>query len=848
MGNEVIRSRGCKMAPNAINPTQKAPDIVWLLGMFVLLAAMKAPFILEQLHPHLYFDEAFYLYKARIFFDHLQWAYPDFVEDGRFGLYKPLYSVLISPSGFFSDPSVGYRCALFINSLLLSSGIFPVYSIAKRTCFSKRWIITFLVGFWSVHFAYSLSVMSEALFIPLITWIAFFYMKYMERPALHHSMAVGVALAAAVMTKNAGVALIPALVLVTPFHLNDGSVRIASFSEILRRLPMSAIAVCAWCLWEATHGSVSKQSVSSYTHGGLFQIVQSMDNLAMYGKIWLGQIAYLNLSTCFLILLLPLSCFKLGAGEREKGSRPLVFFLLLLAFFALLPGTVHMIKLKLAGSPDLRYDMYGRYADMLLPLVLIYGLGNAYALDPKTLFSPRRVKRALAFMALFVLFILIVFLFAPQPVGIRVMNTGAAWLHHLSYDAPPYPGRTVFFISLVVCLVFFFKLLPIGKRKGDIALTIVLLASQVANSYLIHEKIQQELTRSNGRYYDRFSDIRRNGDALYYSYVTRYFYPGVYYFYTDFENIDSVEEIQPEKTWVMHKNRIMPYTLFMIKRGYEIVFSDRGNSDGCVGYGWGIQEINHRWSVGKEAALHVEIGNGESNHLLEARLFPHLKPGVVDRQRVFVHVNGHKIAEWSVDKKDVYNATVPADFIDDRLDIRFELPDAASPRELGEGDDVRALAIGMTSFSIREIEAFEIGSMIKFGERQNANEYLGNGWGEPFGIFRWTVGNEADLFLQTGKTASDLLLTARLFPHARPGVLDAQRVRVFVNDRKIEEWVVDKKGEYEAIIPRERIDGYIHLRFDLPDAISALDLGLGEDGRKLAVGMIALSISHAEED
>ncbi len=81
-------------------------------------------------------------------------------------------------------------------------------------------------------------------------------------------------------------------------------------------------------------------------------------------------------------------------------------------------------------------------------------------------------------------------------------------------------------------------------------------------------------------------------------------------------------------------------------------------------------------------------------------------PATATHQRVRVFAGDQKVADWSVTARGVYEATVPKSLVTEgTLDLRFDLPDAASPRSAtGQVLDQRELGIAVYSMELAEAE------------------------------------------------------------------------------------------------------------------------------------------------
>ncbi len=142
--------------------------------------------------------------------------------------------------------------------------------------------------------------------------------------------------------------------------------------------------------------------------------------------------------------------------------------------------------------------------------------------------------------------------------------------------------------------------------------------------------------------------------------------------------------------------------------------------------------------------------------------------------------------------------------------------------------------------------AYKPGSMLVFaGQNGSAVPYLQEGWsiGEAWG--RWTDGDTARMALTLGaRPASDLRLRAELFGFVRKANPRID-VALYVNGRKIGDWVVTNNTAYETFemrIPPDAIleDGTLMLDFAIANAKSPIQLGENTDRRKLGIGLKSL--------
>ena len=91
---------------------------------------------------------------------------------------KILYSLCLAPAFFFESIESQSHSIAAINALLVSSIIFPMYFIGKLFFENKNKII--FICFLSIllsDLSYSVTFMSENLFLPLGAWVFYFFIK-----------------------------------------------------------------------------------------------------------------------------------------------------------------------------------------------------------------------------------------------------------------------------------------------------------------------------------------------------------------------------------------------------------------------------------------------------------------------------------------------------------------------------------------------------------------------------------------------------------------------------------------------------------------------------------------------
>ncbi len=134
----------------------------------------------------------------------------------------------------------------------------------------------------------------------------------------------------------------------------------------------------------------------------------------------------------------------------------------------------------------------------------------------------------------------------------------------------------------------------------------------------------------------------------------------------------------------------------------NIDFSRTGNGAAFMKAGWSDPEANETWSVDGASTLAVPAPEQRASYFMMLKLRPHIAAGRLPSQRLRVTVNGAEIAQFTLTKPATRACRIPWSVISGRtvLDIRFDLPDAASPADIGTGTDQRALGIAFAGINI----------------------------------------------------------------------------------------------------------------------------------------------------
>ena len=141
--------------------------------------------------------------------------------------------------------------------------------------------------------------------------------------------------------------------------------------------------------------------------------------------------------------------------------------------------------------------------------------------------------------------------------------------------------------------------------------------------------------------------------------------------------------------------------------------------------------------------------------------------------------------------------------------------------------------------------AYVPGTVLYFDSRETARNCIVSGFSLNEGKFTWTIGNDAEMTFELPEPTigtMELVLDHGAF-------YDEQTVEVWVNEEHIDTYYAVGEGIYSVVIPAYAVEGTeLRLRLHLPDACSPAEVGMGDDGRQLALSMRSIVIREMEEE
>lgn len=392
-----------------------------LIIVFLFLSSFLIRFFLTDF-PHLivfYPDELNYYQIAQ----NLSRGKFLIVNNESVGFQKILYSLFLTPIFyFFKNPEMQTHCFSALNAFLVSSVIFPAFLIGKLCLKNQKTIL--LLCFLSLllsDLSYSLTFMSENLFLPLGVWGIYFIFKIIISNRTHFlfSLFLGFFIYLIYFTKEIGIVLLLSFyfyILVSYFlkqniHLKEQfkNACLISFSFLL-----------FFVFFKLTF---FKGLSNSYSHQIGLDILQKQENLFFMFYGFFYYLMNVTVAGLFFIFAIPFVYFKNLNSNAQKLFLFCIFIIILSAAVVAFTITVREDFSREFPRAHLRYLAY-----IWIPLLTVflsffekikeYNNNNNNNLKNNFNFTITFKQKTILF---FFAFLIILFYLGANPVGDHIM-------------------------------------------------------------------------------------------------------------------------------------------------------------------------------------------------------------------------------------------------------------------------------------------------------------------------------------------------------------------------------------------------------------------------------------------
>lgn len=270
----------------------------------------------------------------------------------------------------------------------------------------------------------------------------------------------------------------------------------------------------------------------------------------------------------------------------------------------------------------------------------------------------------------------------------------------------------------------------------------------------------------------------------------------------------------------------------------------------AFGRGWTHPEDFGIWTQGPRSELTIAIDRTDAKEYVFTLSVGMICVGSDESLSVEVLANGKRVAarDFRQESAGPWRVDLTPDDLRECVDLTVLIDEPCSPLALGWSDDERRLGLLLNAVTLQEIDrSVRPGDAILFHEGSGAERLLGDGWWtlEPTGV--WTVDERARLLLDLvdiAKTEVELDLDVAAFVTAEHPELEVQ---VSARGEQLAERIFrygEAERSFRVRLPGVMINGSGRavLDFRLRDPERPVDLGLGDDSRRLGLYLRTLTV------
>lgn len=301
---------------------------------------------------------------------------------------------------------------------------------------------------------------------------------------------------------------------------------------------------------------------------------------------------------------------------------------------------------------------------------------------------------------------------------------------------------------------------------------------------------------------------------------------------------------------------------FRYEYDHTVLFGYGGDAERHIVRGWSGMEPEHTWTSEPVAILGFRVRHCAYPVNLVVVAGAMIHPPELPFQQVDVYVDHKRIASWHVAEFKTYTAPIPRGFTsggEHPIFVRFEIPNAVSPKELGQNKDDRKLGLMVAEVTLATSRPvpdqgrdYNYGSKISFAAGGNAANYCVKGWSHGEQESTWTDGSVASMNLTLPYSDGPVIFCMKAGGmHGDPRVpfrhrsVQSQSVEVSVRGEIIAKWNVREETLLAAVIPQHLVSApqnELPIEFSLPDAASPAELGHNGDARMLGLRVFSVAI------
>lgn len=784
-----------------------------LLGIFIILTAIKSVLGFSSKTPYVFADEFYYsgiaqnIFQGTFFSDLNYWkAFP------------PGYSFVLSPAYLFSgNKTLMYHIMLIINSILSASILFPSYFILKKYISHQQALLgSVLISVIPALTLFTFLLLSENLFIPLTMFSIWFLHEAFENNTLRWDLLAALSVFYLYFTRETGLVFVIALCIALAFFIVSTE-KGARLSVIKNKVVLICALILPFILWILYKMSISR--ISYYGTELYIQIlVHSFSDIIFFEKfsiLLLHEIEYLVVSayvTIFIISIIFIAgcLFKLNIfglndylqqfrKEKILVLRSVILYCLSFSAGLLVITVTHMQRSEITS-------LFGRYIDPIVPVIFLFGIlgiGSLFKKYPDLRWMPEIVI-CLGIPILFLLGDTLPDTFYLFP------NTLGVFYFDFLRDRLSYPFFMAFLIVVFIFIPYYF--LKNAHKDGffirfSVFFIILSLILFIPLYEANHENMRNmESMNQIGRYLQKHSstDTQILLDSDYVTdthilmnetYINRWWYPGLTQFWTPgtiiqrstaedpsgiftkefFDKADYIisQKFLPYPCVIASNNTYKLYTPhvthhFVQNVSLPFMIGMDSESSSCIINGFYPAQGKDRWTS-EFSEVKIQYPKEKGRFLLRISTGGHRPEN--NPANVSYVMNGHFIEPLEeTNGTGIYSVIIPEDYLENNYQILGIRTNTWKPSDYGF-TDTRNLGIAVSWIRLEDPSFNKTYDKMRAGQQSESLDL------EVYGVEYWDyeptywMSNNASLVIQSDENRITNL-TFRTISYSHPRTLE----------------------------------------------------------------------------
>ena len=356
---------------------------------------------------------------------------------------KILYDIFLIPAFWISDKFRQLSAIALINSILVTSGIFPIYILGKRIIKNNFNLLLCLILYcFFSDLNFSQTFMSENLFIPLALWgIVLYDGLFYKTKNKFYSISVGIFTYALYMTKEISIVfLIAWLLIILIKMINNG---IKNYKEEI--IQFSIITITFGILFFLVQNTIFKGMENTY--GSQIQNVFAVKGGIRY-VLYACFIYFANImiSILFVPIIIPILNYN-SLNDKQKN---LFYLLVFLAISSIGIVTYTWSFIENFGDEiprtHLRYFGY-----LYIPFIVLF-----YSIIEKKEEKCKNIKKNLFHIVIVLILVILTIIFFKSPKNDSGLDHSVLnWVYVIAYNKINFIKCAMIIFLTTVIIVFY---------------------------------------------------------------------------------------------------------------------------------------------------------------------------------------------------------------------------------------------------------------------------------------------------------------------------------------------------------------------------------------------------------